>query len=75
MSDARLGPALAALHADPAAPWTTAALASRAAMSRSTAIASMAYTNPMPLLRCTLAPFVEYSATLPNTRHSVPATM
>jgi transcriptional regulator GlxA family with amidase domain len=35
MSDPRLGPALAALHADPAAPWTTATLASRAAMSRS----------------------------------------
>jgi AraC-like DNA-binding protein len=35
MSDERLGPALAALHADPSAPWTTAALASRAAMSRS----------------------------------------
>ena len=35
MSDPQLGPALAALHADPAAPWTVGALASRAAMSRS----------------------------------------
>ena len=35
MSDPQLGPALAALHAEPAAPWTVASLASRAAMSRS----------------------------------------
>lgn len=35
MSDPQLGPALAALHADPAAPWTVAELASQAAMSRS----------------------------------------
>jgi AraC-like DNA-binding protein len=35
MSDPQLGPALAALHADPAATWTVGALASRAAMSRS----------------------------------------
>jgi AraC-like DNA-binding protein len=35
MSDAQLGPALAALHADPGAPWTVGLLASSAAMSRS----------------------------------------
>jgi AraC-like DNA-binding protein len=35
MSDPQLGPALAALHAAPAAPWTVNSLASRAAMSRS----------------------------------------
>lgn len=35
MSDPQLGPALAALHADPAAPWTVGSVASRAAMSRS----------------------------------------
>ena len=35
MSDPQLGPALAALHADPASPWTVAKLAARAAMSRS----------------------------------------
>lgn len=35
MSDPHLGPALAALHADPAAPWTVAGMAARAAMSRS----------------------------------------
>ena len=35
MSDAQIGPALAALHAAPARPWTIAALASQAAMSRS----------------------------------------
>ena len=35
MSDPQLGPALAALHAAPDAPWTVNSLASRAAMSRS----------------------------------------
>ena len=35
MGDAQVGPALAALHATPAAPWTVASLASQAAMSRS----------------------------------------
>ena len=35
MTDPQIGPALAALHADPAVSWTVAALASRAAMSRS----------------------------------------
>jgi AraC-like DNA-binding protein len=35
MGDPQLGPALAALHAAPAAPWTVGSLASRAAMSRS----------------------------------------
>ena len=35
LDDAQLGPALAALHADPAAAWTVARLASVAAMSRS----------------------------------------
>ncbi len=35
MVDPRVGPALAALHADPAAPWTVGSLASQAAMSRS----------------------------------------
>jgi AraC-like DNA-binding protein len=35
MGDRQVGPALAALHAEPAAPWTVATLASRAAMSRS----------------------------------------
>ena len=35
MSDPQVGPALAALHAAPAEPWTVGALASRAAMSRS----------------------------------------
>jgi AraC-like DNA-binding protein len=35
MSDPQLGPALAALHAEPAAPWTVSTLASHAAMSRS----------------------------------------
>ena len=35
MGDPQIGPALAALHAAPAEPWTVAALASRAAMSRS----------------------------------------
>jgi AraC-like DNA-binding protein len=33
--DPQIGPALAALHAEPAAPWTVGSLASRAAMSRS----------------------------------------
>ena len=35
MGDPQVGPALAALHAAPAAAWTVATLASRAAMSRS----------------------------------------
>ena len=35
MGDPQIGPALAALHAEPAAPWTVGSLASRAAMSRS----------------------------------------
>ena len=35
MSDPQVGPALAALHAAPAEPWSVASLASRAAMSRS----------------------------------------
>ncbi len=35
MGDPQVGPALAALHAAPAAPWTVGSLASRAAMSRS----------------------------------------
>jgi AraC-like DNA-binding protein len=35
MADPQIGPALVALHADPAAPWTVRALASAAAMSRS----------------------------------------
>jgi AraC-like DNA-binding protein len=35
MGDPQVGPALAALHAAPGAPWTVEALASRAAMSRS----------------------------------------
>ena len=35
MVDPRVGPALAAMHADPAAPWTVGTLASQAAMSRS----------------------------------------
>ena len=35
MGDPQIGPALAALHAAPAAPWTVGSLASRAAMSRS----------------------------------------
>jgi AraC-like DNA-binding protein len=35
LDDPQLGPALAALHADPAAPWTVGRLASVAAMSRS----------------------------------------
>ncbi|MET0459418.1 MAG: AraC family transcriptional regulator [Ilumatobacteraceae bacterium] len=35
MTDPQLGPALAALHADPAAPWTVSSIASQAAMSRS----------------------------------------
>jgi AraC-like DNA-binding protein len=35
MGDAQIGPALAALHAAPGAPWTVGTLASRAAMSRS----------------------------------------
>ena len=35
MGDPQIGPALAALHAAPAMPWTVEALASRAAMSRS----------------------------------------
>jgi AraC-like DNA-binding protein len=35
MTDPQLGPALAAIHADPAAPWTVRSLASQAAMSRS----------------------------------------
>lgn len=35
MGDPQVGPALAALHAAPAAPWTVASLASRASMSRS----------------------------------------
>jgi AraC-like DNA-binding protein len=35
MGDPQLGPALAALHAEPAAPWTVSTLASYAAMSRS----------------------------------------
>jgi AraC-like DNA-binding protein len=35
MGDAQVGPALAALHAEPAEPWTVGSLASRASMSRS----------------------------------------
>lgn len=35
ISDPQLGPALAAFHASPSAPWTVSSLASRAAMSRS----------------------------------------
>ena len=35
MGDPQVGPALAALHAEPAAPWTGGTLASQAAMSRS----------------------------------------
>ena len=35
MGDPQIGPALAALHAAPGAPWTVRSLASRAAMSRS----------------------------------------
>ena len=35
MSDPQLGPALAAVHAAPGAPWTVGSIASRAAMSRS----------------------------------------
>lgn len=35
MSDPQVGPALAALHAAPATPWTIGALASQASMSRS----------------------------------------
>ena len=35
MGDPQVGPALAALHAAPAAPWTVESLASQAAMSRS----------------------------------------
>jgi AraC-like DNA-binding protein len=35
MGDPQVGPALAALHTAPEAPWTVASLASRAAMSRS----------------------------------------
>jgi AraC-like DNA-binding protein len=35
MGDPQIGPALAALHAEPAAPWTVGSLAACAAMSRS----------------------------------------
>ncbi len=51
MSDAQLGPALAALHADPAAPWTIAALAARSAMSRSAFAARFSEIVGQPVMR------------------------
>jgi AraC-like DNA-binding protein len=50
MSDPQLGPALAALHADPAAPWTVASLASQAAMSRSAFAAHFRDTVGQPVM-------------------------
>lgn len=51
MSDPQLGRALAAVHADPAAPWTTATLASRATMSRSAFAARFGEMLGQPVMR------------------------
>lgn len=51
ISDPQLGPALAALHAEPAAPWTVASLAARAAMSRSAFAARFRELLGQPVMR------------------------
>ncbi len=51
MSDSQLGPALAALHADPAAPWTISTLAAQAAMSRSAFAARFSEILGQPVIR------------------------
>ena len=51
MSDPQLGPALAALHAAPAAPWTVGSLASHAAMSRSAFAARFRDLLGQPVMR------------------------
>ncbi len=51
MSDSQLGPSLAAMHSDPAAPWTIAALASLAAMSRSAFAARFSEILHQPVMR------------------------
>ena len=50
MGDPQIGPALAALHAAPAEPWTVGALASRAAMSRSAFAARFRHLLGQPVM-------------------------